>query len=113
MSVDDRVLIAGAGPVGMIAGLYLARHGVPVTLFDMLPAIPTDHRASTVHPSTLDMLAPDAPERVAALLGGQAAGVLSAMAPPTTRDRAPGRAAKTLALAVLLAGLDGVLNLFL
>jgi 3-(3-hydroxy-phenyl)propionate hydroxylase len=55
---EDRVLIAGAGPVGMIAGLYLAKAGVPVLLFDMLPAIPTDHRASTVHPSTLDMLAP-------------------------------------------------------
>jgi len=42
----------------MIAGLYLARHGVKVTAFDALAAIPTDHRASTVHPSTLDMLAP-------------------------------------------------------
>ena len=58
VATDDRVLIAGAGPVGMIAGLYLARHGVNVTAFDALAAIPTDHRASTVHPSTLDMLAP-------------------------------------------------------
>ena len=58
MAKDDRVLIAGAGPVGTITGLYLAQHGVPVTLFDMLAAIPSDHRASTVHPSTLDMLAP-------------------------------------------------------
>jgi len=55
---DDRVLIAGAGPVGMIAGYYLASHGVPVTVFDTLTETPTDHRASTVHPSTLDMLAP-------------------------------------------------------
>lgn len=58
MTDDNRVLIAGAGPVGMIAGYYLARHGVPVTVFDALPETPTDHRASTVHPSTLDMLAP-------------------------------------------------------
>lgn len=57
MSNDDRVLIAGAGPVGMIAGYYLARHGVPVTAFDQLAETPPDHRASTVHPSTLDMLA--------------------------------------------------------
>ena len=58
MSTEDRVLIAGAGPVGMIAGYFLARNGVPVTIFDSLPATAADHRASTVHPSTLDMLAP-------------------------------------------------------
>ena len=58
MTTDERVLIAGAGPVGMIAGLYVARAGVKVTVFDALAETPTDHRASTVHPSTLDMLAP-------------------------------------------------------
>lgn len=57
MSEQDRVLIAGGGPVGTIAGYYLARHGVPVTVFEALDRIPADHRASTVHPSTLDMLA--------------------------------------------------------
>lgn len=56
MIPENRVLIAGAGPVGMIAGYYLARHGVPVTIFESEPVTPTDHRASTVHPSTLDML---------------------------------------------------------
>jgi 3-(3-hydroxy-phenyl)propionate hydroxylase len=58
MADDNRILIAGAGPVGMISGYYLAQHGVPVTVFDTLEGTPTDHRASTVHPSTLDMLAP-------------------------------------------------------
>jgi len=58
MSKQDRVLIAGAGPVGMIAGYYLASHNLPVTVFDAAPVTPTDHRASTVHPSTLDMLKP-------------------------------------------------------
>ncbi|NKB20671.1 MAG: FAD-binding monooxygenase [Alphaproteobacteria bacterium] len=56
MTPDNRVLIAGAGPVGMISGYYLARQGIPVTVFDSLPETTTDHRASTVHPSTLEML---------------------------------------------------------
>ena len=56
MTPDNRVLIAGGGPVGMISGFYLARHGIPVTVFDSLPETTTDHRASTVHPSTLEML---------------------------------------------------------
>jgi len=56
MTLNNRVLIAGAGPVGMISGYYLARNDIPVTVFDSLPETQTDHRASTVHPSTLDML---------------------------------------------------------
>ncbi|MBI76570.1 MAG: FAD-binding monooxygenase [Rhodospirillaceae bacterium] len=56
MQMKEQVLIAGAGPVGMITGYYLAKHGVPVTVFDSLPETTTDHRASTVHPSTLEML---------------------------------------------------------
>ena len=56
MIPDNRVLIAGAGPVGMISGYYLARQGIPVTIFESEPATRPDHRASTVHPSTLDML---------------------------------------------------------
>ena len=53
---EERILIAGAGPVGTIAGYCLARAGVPVTLFDSLAEIPTDHRAATLQPSTLDLL---------------------------------------------------------
>ena len=56
MDKKKQVLIAGAGPVGMITGYYLAKHGIPVTVFDSLPETTTDHRASTVHPSTLEML---------------------------------------------------------
>jgi 3-(3-hydroxy-phenyl)propionate hydroxylase len=40
----------------MITGLYLARQGIPVKLFDTLPEIPDDHRAATLQPSTLAML---------------------------------------------------------
>jgi 3-(3-hydroxy-phenyl)propionate hydroxylase len=51
------VLIAGMGPAGLVAGLTLARAGVPVALFEAEPDLPTDLRASTFHPPTLDMLA--------------------------------------------------------
>ena len=53
---DDCVLISGGGPVGIITGLYLARQGIPVKLFDTLAEIPADHRAATLQPSTLDLL---------------------------------------------------------
>ena len=57
MTQDNRILISGAGPVGSITGYYLAKHGVPVSVFDTAPLTPRDHRASTVHPTTLQMLA--------------------------------------------------------
>lgn len=55
MTNSDCILIAGAGPVGMTMGLALAKAGVPVKVFDGLAEIPRDHRASTLHPSTLAM----------------------------------------------------------
>ncbi len=56
MATDDRVLIAGAGPVGCAAALHLARAGIPVTLLEAAASLPMDLRASTFHPPTLDML---------------------------------------------------------
>ncbi|MEM8917395.1 MAG: FAD-dependent monooxygenase [Pseudomonadota bacterium] len=50
------VLIAGAGPVGCLAALYLAQHGIPVILFEGKEELPIDLRASTFHPPTLDLL---------------------------------------------------------
>ena len=52
----DRVLVAGAGPVGMVAASCLADAGVPVTILEQSPDLPDDLRASTFHPPTLDML---------------------------------------------------------
>ena len=52
----DRVLVAGAGPVGLAAAVYLAQHDVPVTVLEAEPALPETLRASTFHPPTLDML---------------------------------------------------------
>src|SRR5437879_3456778 len=57
MTMQDRVLIAGAGPVGMVAAANLVRQGVPVTVLEALPDLSEESRASTFHPPTLDMLA--------------------------------------------------------
>lgn len=56
MSEQDRVLIVGGGPVGMITALRLAQLDVPVVVFDALAETPTAHRAATTHSSTLDLL---------------------------------------------------------
>jgi 3-(3-hydroxy-phenyl)propionate hydroxylase len=57
MSADkERVLIAGAGPVGLVAACALAEAGVPVTIVEQSRELPKDLRASTFHPPTLDML---------------------------------------------------------
>jgi len=55
--VTDRVLIAGAGPVGLVAAAHLARRGIPVTVFKASADLSEESRASTFHPPTLDMLA--------------------------------------------------------
>jgi 2-polyprenyl-6-methoxyphenol hydroxylase-like FAD-dependent oxidoreductase len=52
----DRVLIAGAGPVGLVAANLLADAGVPVSVFEAEPRLPENLRASTFQPPTLDML---------------------------------------------------------
>src|SRR3954467_1410642 len=56
MAIEDRVLIAGAGPVGLVAAAHLARAGVPVTVFEQGSDLSEESRASTFHPPTLDML---------------------------------------------------------
>lgn len=56
MADNERVLIAGAGPVGCCAALYLSQRGIPVTVLEAAGELPLDLRASTFHPPTLDML---------------------------------------------------------
>jgi len=52
----NKVLIAGAGPVGLTAAFVLARAGIAVDVFERAPELAEDLRASTWHPPTLDMM---------------------------------------------------------
>ena len=56
MQEQDRVIVAGAGPVGAIMTLALVKKGIPVTLLEQLPDAAEDQRAATVHPPTVEML---------------------------------------------------------
>jgi 3-(3-hydroxy-phenyl)propionate hydroxylase len=56
VAVEERVFIAGAGPVGLTAAASLVRAGVPVTVFEAGRDLSEESRASTFHPPTLDML---------------------------------------------------------
>ena len=51
-----RVLIAGAGPVGLTAAYALTRAGIATTVFERGAELAEDLRASTWHPPTLDMM---------------------------------------------------------
>jgi 3-(3-hydroxy-phenyl)propionate hydroxylase len=53
---NARVVVVGAGPVGMVCALALNRRGVPVTVFEQEPAPVKDQRAATIHPTSLEML---------------------------------------------------------
>jgi len=54
--MEERVFIAGAGPVGLVAAANLVHRGVPVTVFEAGTTLSEESRASTFHPPTLDML---------------------------------------------------------
>lgn len=48
--------VVGAGPVGCVAAATLAARGIRVTLFEAASELPTELRASTFHPATLELL---------------------------------------------------------
>jgi len=58
MSKNRPVVIAGAGPTGLMCALALTRQGIPVVLFEAEPALTRDLRAGSFHPPTLEMMAP-------------------------------------------------------
>jgi 3-(3-hydroxy-phenyl)propionate hydroxylase len=53
---NARVIIVGAGPVGMVCALALNKRGIPVTVFEQEPAPVKDQRAASIHPPTLELL---------------------------------------------------------
>jgi len=52
------IIIAGAGPTGLSAALFLMRQGVPVLVIERNAELVDDPRAATFHPPTLEMLEP-------------------------------------------------------
>jgi 2-polyprenyl-6-methoxyphenol hydroxylase-like FAD-dependent oxidoreductase len=52
----EPVLIAGAGPVGVVTAVALAQRGISVRVFEAAEQINDAPRASTLHPATLEML---------------------------------------------------------
>jgi 3-(3-hydroxy-phenyl)propionate hydroxylase len=58
MSGKLPVVIAGAGPTGLMCALALARRGVQVVVCEAEPSLTHDLRAGTFHPPTQEMMAP-------------------------------------------------------
>ncbi|MBU1357456.1 MAG: FAD-dependent monooxygenase [Gammaproteobacteria bacterium] len=56
MPSRDTVIVAGAGPVGLLTALKLARAGVPVTVVEALPGVGQWPRAVVYHPPTVAAL---------------------------------------------------------
>ena len=55
-SGNDRVVIVGAGPVGLTAALALSKRGIPTVLLAAEQELVMELRGSTFHPPTLDLL---------------------------------------------------------
>jgi 3-(3-hydroxy-phenyl)propionate hydroxylase len=56
MSKTGRVIIVGAGPVGIVCALALSKRGIPVTVFEQEASPVKDQWAASIHPPTLAML---------------------------------------------------------
>ena len=58
MAGSPQVIVAGAGPVGLLTALALAKQDVSVLVLEAEPALTLDLRAGTYHPPSLEMMAP-------------------------------------------------------
>jgi 3-(3-hydroxy-phenyl)propionate hydroxylase len=52
------VVVAGAGPTGLMCALALGKQGIPVVLCEAEPGLTHDLRAGSFHPPTQEMMAP-------------------------------------------------------
>jgi 3-(3-hydroxy-phenyl)propionate hydroxylase len=57
MDRNNTIIIAGAGPVGLMVAVLLGQAGIDVVIFDKGDINNQDPRAATIHPATLDLLA--------------------------------------------------------
>jgi 3-(3-hydroxy-phenyl)propionate hydroxylase len=55
--MKPKVIIAGAGPVGLLTALALARQDIPVLVLEAEPGLTVDLRAGTFHPPSLEIMA--------------------------------------------------------
>src|SRR5262249_21734373 len=58
MKKKPQVIVAGAGPVGLLTALALAKQDVSGLLLESEPALTLDLRAGTYHPPSLELMAP-------------------------------------------------------
>jgi len=52
------IVVAGAGPTGLMCALALGKQGIPVVVCEAEPGLTRDLRAGTFHPPTQEMMAP-------------------------------------------------------
>jgi len=58
MSNKAQAIVAGAGPVGLLTALALARQEISVIVLEAEPGLTIDLRAGTYHPPSLELMAP-------------------------------------------------------
>jgi 3-(3-hydroxy-phenyl)propionate hydroxylase len=58
MAEAPQVIVAGAGPVGLLTALALAKQDISVLVLEAEPALTVDLRAGTYHPPSLEMMEP-------------------------------------------------------
>jgi 3-(3-hydroxy-phenyl)propionate hydroxylase len=58
MSERRPVVIAGAGPTGLMCALALRAQNIPVVICEAEPGLTHDLRAGSFHPPTLELMAP-------------------------------------------------------